>query len=135
MTSLNMELRNDKEGVLSLVRTCGVERRKRDYARSGGLFESPDVDGIDQLGTTCGGALWDGSDPGVKPVGGESVLAVLLLCFGGLLVLVCGCVRAGDGGCDGALLGVVPSGTRGDAMSQVVVELGGDGFDGLVGGL
>ena len=102
--------------------------------RSRLVLKGSDIYGVYQLCTTGSGAVVDGGDPPMKPFGWKLVLTVVLLvkCCG--LVLGRGCKGTGDCGGDGTLLGVMSSRTRGDAMAEVVVKLGGNGFHCLICG-
>ena len=111
------------------------ERRRNEDVRSGPYVQCPDVHGIHQLCTTGVGAVSDGVDPGMEPLGWQGSLAILFLLFGNLLVLVRACIPAGYGGGHRALLSVVPSRSRGDPVRHVVVKLTGHGLHGPIGGL
>jgi hypothetical protein len=69
----------------------------------------------------------------MEPVSGKGSGAVLVLFFGGGTVLLGGgeCTRYGSS--DRTLLGIMPSGTRSDTMSDIIIKLRRNGFHGLIG--
>lgn len=92
-------------------------------------MESPDVDRVDELGSTRGRALFY-RNLVVKSVRGKASVAMGLLLESGRLVLLLARKGAGNGGGDETLLSVVPTCTSGDAMGDIVVKLSRDRFYG-----
>jgi len=91
---------------------------------SGGVVEGSHVHGVDELGATTGGDfLDDRRHLLVKSVRGKAQFAILLFAHGGPLVFLRLGVRAGDGGGDGAVLGVELTGTSGHPVGNVIIKL------------
>ena len=111
------------------ARPCqrSVLSQRKEYMPSGRIFQRSDVDRVDEFGSTTDGAVFQ-RYLAVKAIGGQAKLAIGLLELRLCLVLLTVRKGPGDGRGDDALLGVVLTCARGDAVGYVVVKLGRHGF-------